>query len=168
MTRPIVPLALTRIVVAVDESPCARQALRWAAAFGASTGARIEAVHVYPRDLAWIDGDQRADELEFSRRSATAAGLRLLSLVTSEELDDPDRVVPVVLLGDAAARLTAYSDGADLLVVGTHGHGSLASLVLGSVSQHCAVHAPCAVVVVPPGITWPSPVAAEPASVGAD
>jgi nucleotide-binding universal stress UspA family protein len=168
MTRPVVPLPMTRIVVAVDESPCARQALRWAAALGASTGARVEAVHVYPRDLAWIDRDQRAEELEYSRQSATTAGLQLLTMVTGEELDDSSRVTPVVLLGDAAARLTAYADGADLLVVGTHGRGSLASLVLGSVSQHCVEHASCAVAVVPPGITWSAATTAEPAAVAGD
>jgi nucleotide-binding universal stress UspA family protein len=44
--------------------------------------------------------------------------------------------------------LVAASDGADLLVVGSRGLGGFEGLVMGSVSQYCARHASCSVVVV--------------------
>jgi nucleotide-binding universal stress UspA family protein len=52
----------------------------------------------------------------------------------------------------AARALIETAKGADLLVVGSRGHGSVRGLLLGSVSQQCVHHAPCPVVV-----TRPSP-----------
>jgi nucleotide-binding universal stress UspA family protein len=50
--------------------------------------------------------------------------------------------------GNAAQVLLDAAAGADLLVVGSRGHGGFAEALLGSVSQHCVHHAPCAVVIV--------------------
>ena len=43
--------------------------------------------------------------------------------------------------------LVEAAEGADLLVVGSAGHGGLAEALLGSVGQYCAHNAPCPVVV---------------------
>jgi len=53
-----------------------------------------------------------------------------------------------VVEGRPAAVLVNESQGADLLVVGSRGHGGFAGLLLGSVSQQCAHHAACPVVIV--------------------
>jgi nucleotide-binding universal stress UspA family protein len=44
--------------------------------------------------------------------------------------------------------LLKAAEGADLLVVGSRGHGGFAGMLLGSVSEHVAAHSPCPVVVV--------------------
>jgi nucleotide-binding universal stress UspA family protein len=53
-----------------------------------------------------------------------------------------------VVEGNAAQVLLDASDGADLLVVGSRGHGGFTEALLGSVSQHCVHHARCPVVVI--------------------
>jgi nucleotide-binding universal stress UspA family protein len=50
--------------------------------------------------------------------------------------------------GNAAKLLIDLSEDADVLIVGSRGHGRFAGLLLGSVSQHVADHAKCTVVVV--------------------
>ena len=50
--------------------------------------------------------------------------------------------------GDPARVLLEAAHDADVLVAGSRGHSGVASLLLGSVSQHCAHHAPCPVVIV--------------------
>ena len=51
--------------------------------------------------------------------------------------------------GAVAPVLLEAAVGADMVVLGTRGHGGFAGLVLGSVTHHLAHHAPCTVVVVP-------------------
>jgi nucleotide-binding universal stress UspA family protein len=53
-----------------------------------------------------------------------------------------------VIEGHAAPVLEALSKTADLVVVGSHGHGEFAGRLLGSVSEHCITHCGCPVVVV--------------------
>lgn len=53
-----------------------------------------------------------------------------------------------VIEGHAAPVLIAAARDAQLLVVGSRGHGAFAGMLLGSVSEHCTSHSPCPVVVV--------------------
>jgi nucleotide-binding universal stress UspA family protein len=54
-----------------------------------------------------------------------------------------------VIEGHPARVLLDTAKDAQMLVVGSRGHGTFAGIMLGSVSQHCVQHAPCPVVVVP-------------------
>ena len=60
-------------------------------------------------------------------------------------------VEPLVVYGHAADVLVRAAEGADLLVVGSRGHGGFAGMLLGSISQHCVQHAPCPVLILRDG-----------------
>ena len=57
-------------------------------------------------------------------------------------------VEPTLIEGAAGDALVSAAKGADLVVVGSHGRGGLASALLGSVSGHVVRNAPCPVVIV--------------------
>jgi nucleotide-binding universal stress UspA family protein len=141
---------MERIVVGVDDSLGARVALRWALNHAQMTGARVEAVHAYPFDLSWID--QTSDHVPLWRARALEQAKKDLDQVVDSVVDQSStvEVQRIVVEGAPALALIEAAKDAELLVVGTRGRGELVGLLLGSVSQRCAEHAPCPVVVVPP------------------
>ena len=62
--------------------------------------------------------------------------------------ESPVTATTQVVRGHAGTVLTDESRDADLLVVGSRGHGTAVGMLLGSVSQYCVQHATCPVVVV--------------------
>jgi nucleotide-binding universal stress UspA family protein len=141
------------IVVGVDHSDAAKEALRFAAEEAGLRQTTLCAIH------AWQFGYIGSSGIEGSvpvlgaahgehRRAAEAA----LETAIRNALPDTDEfeVKCRVLEGAAADVLVAESRDADLLVVGSRGHGGFAQLLLGSVSQQCAHHAECPVVIVRP------------------
>jgi len=136
-----------RIVAAVDGSACSVEALRWAVRQAELTGATVEAVTAWqcPAAGGYGWGFAIADDADYEELAAKALGDAIGQAV------DPGsdvRVRPVVAEGHPAAVLMEAAAGADLLVVGSRGHGGFASALLGSVSQYCTHHARCPVVVI--------------------
>jgi len=63
--------------------------------------------------------------------------------------EHPDVIIESrVVTGHPSAVLVEASSGADLLVVGSRGHGEFVGMLLGSVSEHCVSNATCPVLVV--------------------
>jgi nucleotide-binding universal stress UspA family protein len=136
-----------RIVVGVDGSPPSRAALSWAAAEAADHGADLLVVSVWEPPLIPPGGNPGVGHLP-GRTKETAAD-DLVALIKEELGENPPVLVqPRVTEGNPAHALIESSEDADLLVVGTRGHGGFAGLVLGSVSQQVAAHAKCPVAVV--------------------
>jgi nucleotide-binding universal stress UspA family protein len=133
----------TDIVVGVDGSAPATAALRWSIAQARRTGGRVRAV------TAWEIASYAGWAVLPYDDLALAAG-KLLSESVQEvgpEASDVE-IVESVVPGHPAQVLIDASAHAALLVVGSRGHGRFAGTLLGSVSQHCAQHAHCPVVVV--------------------
>ena len=62
--------------------------------------------------------------------------------------DQRSRVTSLVIPGRPGHVLVEASQHAQLLVVGSHGHGDLIGKLIDSASAHCVYHAGCPVVVV--------------------
>ena len=137
------PVAPRRVVVGVDGSPPSRRALAWALEEARRRGAMLEAVHAWSEhgrlSVADADGEQAARE-----QLAVAVGD-----VDTSVLAQP--VGQVVVHGSAGPAIVDVAAGAELVVVGSRGLGGFKELLLGSVGQHVAHHAPCPVIVVRPG-----------------
>jgi nucleotide-binding universal stress UspA family protein len=133
-----------RIVVGVDGSPSSKAALAWAIGQAKLTGAMVEAVIAwdYPATYGYagvvVDVDWEG------------LAAQVLGDAVSEVAPDaaPVAIRQRVSEGNAAQVLLDASAGADLLVVGSRGHGGFVEALLGSVSQHMVHHAACPVVVI--------------------
>lgn len=136
-----------RIVVGVDGSEGSRQALQWAATEASERGSTLDVVHTYEPftiGLEGISSAEQADEvLNAPRRSAEALVARLV-----DGLDGLDATGHAIESHNAARTLVEESKGADMLVVSSRGLGGFKTLMLGSVSQQCAHHAECPVVII--------------------
>lgn len=135
-----------RIVVGVDGSEGSLRALRWAAREAQNRGGTVQAIMAYD----WA-GTEAALLAGLGPDAEHQRALDVLAAAVAEVTRDHRRttIATEVLLGQAAHQLTQAARDADLLVVGSHGHGRLHHAVLGSVSEACIRLSPCPVVVVP-------------------
>ncbi|MFI7587393.1 universal stress protein [Spongisporangium articulatum] len=140
------------VMVAVDGSPGALVALRFAAEAALRAGASLTVMTVYPMprypgwtdslfdaESPWIfDEGVRKEAQELVRRAADTA-----------RAEHPDLTVgEMVACGHSGATIAHCAQGFGLLVVGTRGHGTFSGLILGSVSHSLLHRAPCPVAVV--------------------
>jgi nucleotide-binding universal stress UspA family protein len=72
---------------------------------------------------------------------------------TAAALPDRGAVEMLIVDGDAGSAICelATERDADAIVIGSRGHGAVRRALLGSVSTYVVKHAPCPVVIVPPG-----------------
>jgi nucleotide-binding universal stress UspA family protein len=141
------------IVVGVDHSEGAKEALRFAYEEARLRETPLRAVHAWRLGYIGAPGIESSVPVlgaELSEHSAVADAA--LAATVLETIPDVGEVTIErrVAEGAAAAVLVEESREADLLVVGSRGHGGFAQLLLGSVSQQCAHHAECPVVIVHP------------------
>lgn len=142
-----------RIIVGVDGSEQARNALQWALSEAKLRSATVEAVS------AW---GPPYEAYELAAGGVGAGGLLDVNEIEKHQqewLDGeieriqheyPEVEIERVTVNDApSSALLDRAKGADLLVVGSRGRGGFVGLLLGSVSQQLVHHANCPVVVVP-------------------
>jgi len=136
--------ATHRIVVGIDGSPTSTAVAEWAAHQAELTGATLEALMTWewPTSYGWslpipsgFDPGQDSETLLDEVLEPVRAAHPSVSIQAT------------VIEGHPAPLLVKASQGADLLVVGSRGHGGFAGMLLGSVSEHCVTNARCPVLV---------------------
>jgi len=133
-----------RIVVGVDGSESSLEALAWAARQAHFTGSTLEIITTWewPSSYGWAVPVPNDFDPEEDVRKA------LESAVEQVRAEYPDvRVDPRVVSGHPAPVLVEASKGADLLVVGSRGHGEFVGMLLGSCGEYCATNAHCPVLI---------------------
>lgn len=142
-------MQLHTILVALDFSEPSQAALASAIELAKQSGARLVVFHAFELPIpavspyevaiptAYLDETRRAAEAQLARavERAREAGVQVESRLGE---------------GPAAHAIASAAEdaGADLLVIGTHGHTGLKHLLLGSVAERALRHAPCSVLTV--------------------
>ena len=143
----------------MDASENATRALNWAASLAVGLGTRLTVAHAL--DLRVPDTSAAWSEPTSYDERRHREGERILSKAALRLVErHPDLPVTAELSElDPAQALALLAQDADLLVTGTRGHGGFTGMLLGSVSNKLAAHAPCPVVVI--GVDQPAEVTSE-------
>ncbi|MBB5493921.1 universal stress protein [Nocardiopsis metallicus] len=151
--------ATDRILVGVDGSETSRAALEWAFSAADAREAALRAVTVRENtawwrsgaseDPSWAGNGKQPKPGKVEERRAYCEALS--TAVADEHARWPQvQVEEVVATGHPARVLCTSARDCDLMVVGSHGCGGFAGMLLGSVSQNVISHSPCPVAVIRP------------------
>ena len=144
-------ISLKNILVATDFSEPSDVAVRYGRALAEAFDARLHILHVVSDSLSlpWAtmaDGLAMAD---VQRRWEEEASKRLQRMLPESDRAAL-RTVLVTRTGDPVRQIADYAmqTHADLVVLGTHGRGPVAHMLLGSVAERVVRTAPCPVLTV--------------------
>jgi len=144
---------MAEIVVGIDGSESSVRAARWAAQEASLRGATLRLICAYEAPATWLGmGEALGATMTMS---VSDDDLHSYAAATLDDvvakIDVPAGVVVVEdpMRGHPSDLLIAASKAADLLVVGSRGHGDIGSVLLGSTGMHCVHHSACPVVVIP-------------------
>ena len=141
---------IKQIVVGVDGSDSSRAALAWAYDEAAHHSAAITVISTWHPPAMPMTPPYGSIPPEGYASQPKREALDLLEKLIAdlEKRNPPVDVRTVIEEGNPAQVLIERSKDADLMVLGSRGHGGFKGMLLGSVSQHLVAHGECPVVVV--------------------
>lgn len=147
-------IAIKDVLVPIDFSPGSDTALKYGREFARTFGARLHALHavedVYMQLMMAGGAIGGTAAVEIQRDLENAAQTRLDALIRDDDRREL-RAQTALRAGVAAAQAIvdyAQEHAVDLIVIGTHGRGGMAHLMMGSVAEKVVRTAPCPVLTV--------------------
>ncbi len=151
-----------KVIWATDGSEHADRAMTYAVQVANSDGAELHVVHIVEKLVSGrasgLDASGNEDEIKakIQEQASTLAAengvTTSIHIAAGQSTRIADRIAEVTL-----------DVGADLIVVGTRGHGALGSLMLGGVTQRLLHVSRCPVLAVPPAVSPETEESSEPA-----
>ncbi len=144
-------IALRRILVPTDFSDCSSAALRYGLAFAERFDAHLHLLHSVqsPFDQPWAAEVYAVSEDQFETAAREKADEQLARLA-AESGRSAAQVTCMTAIGAPFRSIVTYAteESIDLIVMGTHGRGAIAHLLIGSVAENVVRKAPCPVLTV--------------------
>jgi nucleotide-binding universal stress UspA family protein len=144
-------IALKKVLVATDFSEAADAALAYGRALARTFGATLHVLHVADDMYMKLGGDAYAGVLPDLQQDVEYHARQRLATLLVDNDPSPMPTEPVVITAGATApAIVNYAIAADidLIVVGTHGRGRVAHLLMGSVAERVVRTAHCPVLTV--------------------
>ena len=146
------PITLTRILAPIDFSETAAAALKYALALADAFQARVHLLHVVedPVERHWAAEIAMLVSSNFETEARQRSDAELAQLLTRAEREQYGAVL-VTEIGSPFANIVKYArrEDIDLIVMGTHGRGRVAHMLIGSVAENVVRKAPCPVLTIP-------------------
>ncbi len=141
---------MSGITVGIDGSSHSARALEWALNEAAIVHARLTVLTVHSVAVSGWSGNPilLPGDVEDQEKAYQAAEEMTLKAAGQLGEAQPASITVRAVTGFPAEELIKASEDADLLVVGSHGAGGFAMMIMGSVSNQVAHHAHCPVAVV--------------------
>lgn len=139
------------LVVAIDLSPADGPVIETAAWIAGGRGARLWLIHVAEPDPAFVGWQAGPDSLREHISLRFRAQHQLLQSHADALRRRGQDATALLVQGDPAELIVAEAEklGADIIVLGSRGHGPTYEFLIGSVAHDVLRHAPCPVLLVP-------------------
>jgi nucleotide-binding universal stress UspA family protein len=144
-------IKINSVLVATDFSDASETALHYGRELARTFGAALHVLHVVENPVM-LTGPEAGGvdfarlQAEFEARAQTA----LNRIVTDEDRQQLKAVAAIRTSSSTALEIAGYAktEGIDIIVMGTHGRGVMAHLLMGSVAEKVVRIAPCPVLTV--------------------
>lgn len=144
------------MLVALDGSPSSITALKWAAKHASGLKMKVEAVNVWEHvdSTLIVAGMGFGSDAYVGESDPKVWSEQILKESVADAFGkDSEGVRTTSVEGGVVRTLVEMSKGADLLVMGSRGHGKFTDLILGSVSASCSAKSKCPVLIVHAPVT---------------